>query len=125
MQKNKTIIEQDTNTRFVNPYNFIPLGKECKRKVPKIDEKDCYTGYFECSMRLLTPLFIPNTSSSVRLIEKKEYEEGKRNKKKYSGFDFFSYDDWSKAEPYKDNPPLAPDNPVIPGSEIKIGRAHV
>lgn len=119
MNKDKTTIIKETDERFVNPYNFIPLRKKCKREVPVISEEDSYTGYFECSMRLLTPLFIPNTSSSVRLIEQKEWEEGEREKKKYIGYDFFSYEDLSEAPPYIDQSPAPPCNPVIPGSEIR------
>lgn len=119
MYKDKKTIIKETDERFVNPYNFIPLRKECKREVPVISEEESYTGYFECSMRLLTPLFIPNTSSSVRLLEQKEWKEGERDKKKYSGYEFFSYEDLSGAQPYIDQPPAPPRNPVIPGSEIR------
>lgn len=115
----KTIIHEDIGKRFVNPYNFIPLAGKCQRKRPERDEQNCYTGYFECSMRLLTPLFIPNTSSSVRLLQKKEEQEGEEKKKKYGGYDFFSYEDYSKEGPYIDKMPLPPSNPVIPGSEIR------
>ena len=113
----KTIIHEDIGKRFVNPYNFIPLAGKCQRKRPEIDEQNCYTGYFECSMRLLTPLFIPNTSSSVRLLDQEEWLEGKD--KKYAGYDFFSYEDYSKDGPYTEMVPLPPSNPVIPGSEIR------
>lgn len=119
MYKDKKTFIEETDKRFVNPYNFIPLRKECKREVPEISEEDSYTGYFECSMRLLTPLFIPNTSSSVRLLEQTEWKEGERYKKKYSGYDFFSYEDLSETKPYRDQPPAPPRNPVIPGSEIR------
>ena len=63
--------------RFVNPYNFIPLMESCSRSVPTAEFEDCYTGYFDCRIKLLTPLFIPNTSSSSRLLS----EEEKRNEK--------------------------------------------
>ncbi|MDO4272597.1 MAG: TIGR03986 family CRISPR-associated RAMP protein [Eubacteriales bacterium] len=109
-------IKEDFNYRFVNPYNFIPLGEKCRRKQPDIKDEDCYTGYFDCGMRLLTPLFIPNTSSSARLLEEKEWDE---NKEEFKGYDFFSYDDWSNEKPYLNTPPLPPSNPVIPGSEIR------
>lgn len=109
-------IKPDYDHRFVNPYNFIPLGDKCRREIPKINDDNSYTGYFDCSMRILTPLFIPNTSSSVRLLEKKEWDI---NKDEFKGYDFFSYDDWSKEQPYLNTPPLPPCNPVIPGSEIR------
>lgn len=115
------IIEENIpEGRFVNPYNFIPLAEECRRERPKINEQDCYTGYFECSMRLLTPLFIPNTSSSIRLLQAKEYNNlSDKEKKNYAGYDFFSYEDYSNERPYTDSEPLPPSNPVIPGSEIR------
>lgn len=115
----KIYVHEDFEARFVNPYNFIPLGEKCQREKPEIDENDCYTGYFECSMKLLTPLFIPNTSSSVRLLQKEEAEEGEKTGKKYAGYDFFSYEDYSNEEPYQDKMPLPPSAPVIPGSELR------
>ncbi|WP_148411441.1 TIGR03986 family CRISPR-associated RAMP protein [Murimonas intestini] len=119
MDKTYTYIDTDTTARFVNPYNFIPLGEECRRDIPKTNDQDAFTGYFECRVKLLTPLFIPNTSSSVRLLTQKEWEKGKQENKKYSGYDFFSYDDLSEEQPYISDPPAPPCNPVIPGSEIR------
>lgn len=117
-------IREEVSERFVNPYNFIPLAEKCNREDSKgkeynREEQNCYTGYFECSMRLLTPLFIPNTSSSVRLLQVEEAQEGEENNKKYAGYDFFSYEDYSKAEPYTGEMPSPPSDPVIPGSEIR------
>lgn len=105
----------ETGDRFVNPYNFIPLGKNCKRRSPETNGSNCYTGYFECSIRLLTPLFIPNTSSTVRLLRKNEIIEDEDRR----GYDFFSYDDWSGNGPCKGRFPSPPCNPVIPGSELR------
>lgn len=93
-------MRNETDERFVNPYNFIPLVGGCRRSKPVIKKDDSYTGYFDCRLRLVTPLFIPNTSSSN------------------GGYDFFSYenlqgksqDEWTSKPPKE---------PVIPGSEIR------
>lgn len=105
--------------RFVNPYNFIPLMETCDRSVPTANFEDCYTGYFDCRIKLLTPLFIPNTSSSSRLLSEKEKKNDKCKDEKWKGYDFYSYDDWSSEEWEGKSLPLPPQNPVIPGSEIR------
>ena len=66
------------NTCFINPYNFIPLGKG-KRPAPK-REGSLLTGYIECTLTPKTDLFIPNTSSedTFDLTD----EEGKKEHKK-------------------------------------------
>lgn len=105
--------------RFVNPYNFIPLMESCSRSVPTAEFEDCYTGYFDCRIKLLTPLFIPNTSSSSRLLSEEEKKNEKCKDEKWKGYDFYSYDDWSAEEWEGKGLPLPPQNPVIPGSEIR------
>ncbi|MTK06202.1 MAG: TIGR03986 family CRISPR-associated RAMP protein [Hungatella sp.] len=104
---------EETQKRFINPYNFIPLeGKvtrdtfECRDFVP-------LTGYFDCSLELLTPMIIPNTSNSKALHTKKELEGEKYTQT--SSFNFFSYEDLST---YKGDIAKAFE-PVIPGSEIR------
>lgn len=125
--------------RFVNPYNFVPLTGTCERKNLKGSEGKTYTGYFDCKMELLTPVFIPNTSSSRRLITKedvkkeqeekakrnsqghkrKEDENGKTEENEWKGYDFFSYEDYSEQKDIPGKLPDPPRNPVIPGSEIR------
>lgn len=80
-----------------------------------------YMGYFDCSLRLLTHLFIPNTSAYKILTNKDEVDNAKNDSKDYvvKEYDFFSYDDLSKKGPYTDELLLPPSNPVIPGSEIR------
>lgn len=46
---------------FVNPYNFIPLGKG--RSSVKEESGKKYTGVINYTLKTVTPLFIPNTSS--------------------------------------------------------------
>lgn len=105
--------------RFVNPYNFIPLMEKCNRSIPTAEFEDCYTGYFNCRIKLLTPLFIPNTSSSSRLLSEEEKKDKRCRDEKWKGYDFYSYDDWSSEEWGGREMPLPPQNPVIPGSEIR------
>ena len=110
---------ENYNKRFVNPYNFIPLMGTCSRSDPRIDFNDSYTGYFDCKIKLLTPLFIPNTSSSTRLLSKAEKSDGRCKTDKWKGYDFYSYDDWSQENSEKEDDVPPPQNPVIPGSEIR------
>ncbi len=103
---------------FVNPYNFMPLSMNLKKRnnerLPSKDERDSLlTGKIRYSVETVTPLFIPNTSNdrifgvTARHQDQKEY---------HKSFDFFSYNDLSKCkngveQPYYD--------PVIPGSEMR------
>lgn len=99
---------------FTNPYNFVPLEGKCVRSGISLGKEECLTGYFTCTIKLLTPLFIPNTSCSQALCNSEERE------KDLSGYEFFSYEDLS-GEPERDaqgytKPPKVP---VICGSEIR------
>lgn len=107
--------------RFVNPYNFIPFEGQCKRESLEGKKDIGYMGDFDCSLRLLTHLFIPNTSAYKILTNKDEVDNAKNDSKDYvvKEYDFFSYDDLSKKGPYTDELLLPPSNPVIPGSEIR------
>lgn len=97
------------NTCFINPYNFIPLGKG-KRPAPK-REGSLLTGYIECTLTPKTDLFIPNTSSedTFDLTD----EEGKKEHKSY---EFFSY---RNLEGRQSEDAGRPRNPVVPGSELR------
>ena len=80
---------------FVNPYNFISLGGKCSR--PEADSAaKTYTGVMQCTLKTLTPLFIPRNALS---------EDGEPRK---DDIEFFSYD-------HKSTSP----KPVIPGSSIR------
>lgn len=105
---------------FVNPYHFISLEKGCKRE-PAKDEKKL-TGWLDCRLETLSPVFIPNTSSVVDKAERKVSDVfGKRAIKDgkeviVNSYDFFSYTDLSgfTGKRYPE-----PREPVIPGSEIR------
>ena len=77
---------------FVNPYNFVPVGKDKKSYVQSENEK-LHTGVLECRLITKTPLVIPDVMTekvSDRIPEHKQY-------------DFFRYDEKF----------------VIPGSSIR------
>jgi hypothetical protein len=96
----------DTTKKFVNPYNFIPLGKGKRR-----EERggDLLTGRIECTLTLKTGLFIPNTSSEDAFGLQTTGEAHK-------SYEFFSYIDLNEGRSESDGKPK---NPVIPGSELR------
>ena len=55
-------VYSDPKHRFVNPYNFIPLAKECNRTQPGEDEK-LLTGYIDCELKTLTPTIISDIAA--------------------------------------------------------------
>jgi len=100
------------NETFVNPYHFVSLDGGCNRernyKKIKKDEKTL-TGWIECELETLTPIFIPNSSNdnAFKKFKKLAGDEAK-------SYDFFSYEDiknQNRIDKYS--------TPVIPGSEIK------
>ncbi|SDZ39603.1 CRISPR-associated protein [Evansella caseinilytica] len=93
--------------RFVNPYNFVPLEEKCERQEFK---QGTLTGYLECTLETLTPLFIPNTSYNHALHKEKEPKDGD-----HLSYNFYSYENLSHSGVKKD----ALYRPVIPGSEIR------
>ena len=86
---------------FINPYNFIPLGKEEDYQTK--ERGKTLQGVIEYSLLTKTPLFIPNTSTSYAFSEpphkgKEEEEEGKEKEKEeeeekeaHKSYDFYSY----------------------------------
>lgn len=99
---------------FTNPYNFVPLAGKCIRSSISSGREECLTGYFACTMELLTPLFIPNTSNSQALCNSEE------RKGDFLGYEFFSYEDLSgETERNADGYTKPPKVPVICGSEIR------
>jgi len=100
------------DVKFINPYNFVPLGDVCakKEKVVSVDEK-LLTGRIECEIIPKTDLFVPNTSSDVAFDTHAEDEDENNYHKSY---DFFSYTDLKGGKSGNE-----PQEPVIPGSEIR------
>ena len=48
--------------KFINPYNFIPLGDKCHKTTY---QKGDYTGYIECILETKTPLIIDRKSTRL------------------------------------------------------------
>lgn len=98
----------DNKPRFVNPYNFVKLGKECVRK-PRSEwfgDTGLLTGSIECSMSLKTPLALPDHSpTSPAEIEKTPvYNERHEKIGDHLTYPFVSIDGTT---------------PFIPGSELR------
>lgn len=109
--QSRTGWEENASKRFINPYNFVSLGKNknyISEEANSVNEnKKTYTGMLQCRMITKTPIFIPNSSCDHAFITTKENELHKN-------YDFFSYSNLMEGEArgnYK--------NPVIPGSEIR------
>ncbi len=112
--ENRKSLKWREGERFINPYNFIPLEDKVERGFFSVDYEDSHTGYFDCSLELLTPLIIPNTSCNTALHTKDELERANAGSNTVS-YDFFSYEDLSSGE----GKAGGPYEPVIPGSEIR------
>lgn len=94
--------------KFINPYNFIPLGNS-KKKAEEPEKKPGLSGVISYSLLTKTPLFIPNTSND-NAFDMEKMVEG------HKSYDFFSYKDLSSAKgSVKNELP----RPVIPGSEMR------
>lgn len=121
---------QKSGKTFVNPYHFISLQNGCNREHVEFEKshlkdkkgKKKLTGWLDCRLETLTPIFIPNTSSTDEKNERKLSDVfGKcaiKDEKEVTvnSFDFFSYTDLTGFHG-KSNP--APQEPIIPGSEIR------
>lgn len=103
---------------FINPFNFIPLGKKCIRNEEK--SNNFYSGVINYSLLTKTPLFIPNTSNDHAILME-EYDnastENKESGKYHKSYEFFSYEDLSELKRTK--MPNDLQLPIIPGSEIR------
>lgn len=88
--------------KFVNPYNFIPLGSG---KANQSQLRGEYTGVIEYSVLTKTPLFIPNTSTDQAFPA---------DNPEHKSYDFFSCEDLSGTEADR-----SCKRPVIPGSEMR------
>lgn len=95
--------------KFINPFHFVSIEKEKLRRkaFDEIKNQKKLTGYIECELETLTPLFIPNTTNDDRF--------GFRDagKEKIKSYDFFSYENLE----YENQPTIH--KPVIPGSSMR------
>ncbi|MCL2159684.1 MAG: TIGR03986 family CRISPR-associated RAMP protein, partial [Oscillospiraceae bacterium] len=105
---------KDENNKFINPYNFVPLGEICEKGEKKsvLPDEKLITGQIKCEITLKTDLFVPNTSNDLAFDVHAKDEDDVNYHKSY---DFFSYTnlDGKKAGE------SGPEKPVIPGSEIR------
>ncbi len=94
--------------KFINPYNFIPMGTQ-KAKASKKDTDELVSGMITYSVWTKTPLFIPNTSYNKVYQDKQAHEDHKS----YQFYSYVNYQEQGSIEkiPYP--------KPVIPGSEIR------
>jgi len=101
--------ERGTQT-FINPYHFVRLDSSgCNRE--ENDGARVLSGWIECELTTLTPLFIPNSSNDDICVKR-----DRQGQQKIKSYDFFSYVDL--AGHAGDQSPPAP-RPVIPGSELR------
>ncbi|MFX1317462.1 MAG: TIGR03986 family CRISPR-associated RAMP protein [Promethearchaeota archaeon] len=99
----------ETQEFFINPYHFIPLMEKCAKDysiTDIINRSNLLTGWIDCKINTLTPIFIPNTTFNDIF--------GLYNKKKIFSYDFYSYTNLKEM----DKKELTND-PVIPGSSIR------
>ncbi len=102
-----------SDKEFVNPYHFVPLEDKCKKGIDYREyrkKKDLKTGWIECELKTLTPIFIPNTVNDDFFKERQRDKDD--NEITINSYDFFSYrDNGKETEPT--------DTAIIPGSSIR------
>ncbi|MCX6580539.1 MAG: TIGR03986 family CRISPR-associated RAMP protein [Candidatus Aminicenantes bacterium] len=124
-KKNQVKYIPSRKEKFVNPYHFVSLEKNCTREAKKYrEQKGNLTGWITCRMETLSPVFIPNTGSASEVdgkkhsdvFEKRVFKEKENKQVVINSYDFFSYTDLSKlkGEALKEYR-----EPIIPGSEIR------
>lgn len=103
-----------SNSYFVNPYHFVPLGTECTRSdiAETRDRPDLMTGWIECALTAQSPLFVPNSSNDDLC----QIRDGAETVKSY---DFASYEDLSGPKRNGKDWGPHPAHPIIPGSELR------
>lgn len=103
------------NRTFVNPYNFVKLGTDCNKTINYFRAKeasDAVSGWLECELELKSPIFIPNSSNDKFFGQ---WHQGQNDELK--SYEFYSYDNLKNTN--GNQQPHQPENPVIPGSEIR------
>lgn len=100
----------DNKKKIINPYNFIPLGEECRRK-NRAKQEGNLTGVIECQLIPKTDIFIPNTSNDNVFAT---YKEEQDEKERHLSYDFYSY---CNLEGIVESNQVH--EPVIPGSELR------
>lgn len=122
--ENQAKYKASEKEKFVNPYHFVSLEKNCTGKKAYKEQKGTLTGWINCCMETLSPVFIPNTSSASEVdgnkhsdvFEKRIFKDKENKTVVINSYDFFSYTDLSKL---KGDELKEYREPIIPGSEIR------
>lgn len=101
--------ERGTQT-FINPYHFVRLDSEPCDRQDRVGGARLISGWIECELTSLTPLFIPNSSNDD------VFHRTDAQGNKIKSYDFFSYIDLAG---HADDQSPPPPCPVIPGSELR------
>lgn len=115
---------------FINPYNFVPLGKPAHEDILPWQKKENregsedsgkLTGKIEYTLTTLTPLFIPNTSNDRVFSKSDRLLDGssKDSPVYHKSFEFFSYRDLTSKKDLDQEGGFEDYLPVIPGSEMR------
>ena len=104
---NNQTLRINNSEKYINPYNFISLPKNCDRQSSK-ERKGDLTGYIECTLKAETPIMVPDTNDIVeeqviKVVRDREVVV------KHKHFKFFNYGNQKNGYIV----------PVIPGSEIR------
>ena len=75
-------VEVCKDVKYINPYNFISLPKEC-HKIDYSKYQGVLTGYIECVLTAKTPIMVPDTNH----IETEKFQKDSSFEK----FKFFNY----------------------------------
>lgn len=94
---------------FLNPYNFVSISEEVRRKSNEDWRKNgSLTGYIDCKLQTLSPVFIPNTSNKNAFVQEGTLHE------EVKSYDFFSYKDLTGLDCR-----TTYNRPIIPGSSLR------
>ena len=104
-------------THFVNPYSFIRIpDSEPDRKAPSAERGEL-SGYIDCTLDIVSPTFIPNTTKKFEEPVTIQLRNGTRQDV-HPHRVFYSYADLSGEEKLTEDI-RQPVDPVIPGSELR------
>lgn len=109
--------EFDTPYKFVNPYNFVPFGKDLtsgdkkdKREVYRGEvQKKLLSGWLEVSMSLKTPLIIPDGAHPKKERIDNSQKNGNKKDIIHMEYDFLRMK----------NPITKEEEPVVAGSSLR------
>ncbi len=105
------------NTHFVNPYSFIRIPKEEPKRTLPASSKGTLSGYIDCSLEIVSPTFIPNTTKKFEETVTVQLRNGTREAR-HPHRVFCSYADLSGETELTDALRM-PADPIIPGSELR------